>query len=304
MRFYNLLLLLSVAVSLSTPLKAEDGKGLEDTKNAKAVEVLVFPPETEEQERHARDIMGDELYEKELKNHHFLSNMTEEEKKKVYEDHKKNISSKYPEETPEIKKKRKSLIQSTYSRDVFSTVDPISGRDPCEDREIKMGAEDDPFNFDFDPKLDQLCDEILQIITEEGGKTSKPSFISLDIPGGYKFTYNDTQIDFNTIYISRNNVSYVGIYIGNHSGFPLEKLSPENTTKQIKTAKKTIIEEWAEGELVRKQVQILTGNDFPAEMTAFTIEGLNKDQLKEALQMVDSFERELTESSTQKDSKQ
>ncbi len=301
MRFCNLLFLLSVAVSLSTPLKAEDGKGVQDTKKTKAVEVLVFPPETEEQERHARDIMGDELYEKELKSHHFLSNMTEEEKRKIYEDHKKNVSSKYPEETPEIKKKRKTLIQSTYSKEVFSTTDPVSGRDPCEDRAITVDGEEGPL-LGYDPNLDQLCKEIMQISFEEESKTSRPSFISLDIPGGYKFTYQDTQIDFNTITISKNNVSFVGLYIGNHSGFPLEKLSPENTTKEIKKDEKTIIEEWAEGELVRKQVQILTGNDFPAEMTAFTIGGLKKDELKEAFQMIDSFERELSGSSADKDS--
>ncbi|MCB1839254.1 MAG: hypothetical protein KDI61_03175 [Alphaproteobacteria bacterium] len=265
------------------------------------VDVLVFPPKNEEEERHFRDILGDEEYEKTLKEEQILKNLTEEEKAKIYEDHKKNVSSKYPEETPEIKEKRKTLIQSTYSRDVFSTVDPISGRDPCEDRDIKVGDKDDPFHFDFDPKLDQLCQEIMQIMFNEEGKRSSPSFISLNIVGGYKFTYNDTQIDFNTIYITKNNITYVGVYIGNHAGFPLEKLSPENTTKEIKKGKKTTIEEWAGKQLVRKQVRIETGNDFPAEFTAWTAGDLNKEQLKEAIEIIDSFNRELPDDKSHKD---
>ena len=219
-----------------------------------------------------------------------LNSMTPEEELEVYDQHKKNVRSKYKELT--ISDELREIIRNSSSYMDFTTTDPATGLDPCEDRAIRVGGEDGA-HLGFDKDLDDLCKKILQLYGERERETHQPSLITFNFNGNYTVSYHDTQIDFSTLYISKNDNGYVGIYIGNHSGFPLEKLAPENEIKESKVKNKTVIEEYAGNKLIRKQVRIETGNDYPAEITAWTMGALKGHELDEALGILDSLDRKL-----------
>ena len=128
---------------------------------------------------------------------------------------------------------------------------------------------------------------------ETGNDTaSYPYSFSFKTSRKYTITLYIPMIDFYIMYINRDNKTFAGIYIGNHANFPLEKLSPENTFKNIKDENKTIVEEYSGKTLVRKQVKIETGNGFPAEIAAWTNDDLNAKEFKEAISILNSLDQQ------------
>jgi hypothetical protein len=107
------------------------------------------------------------------------------------------------------------------------------------------------------------------------GQDSKENIVdckhfSISVPKGFKIT-REQRIDFEIITIPKGELSYVGIYVGNHPDSPLYvKSEAKKEIEESKLGDVETISEWKGDKLLRKEMKLrLPNKQFPQFLHVF-----------------------------------
>jgi len=102
-------------------------------------------------------------------------------------------------------------------------------------------------------------------------KRVKFEAFTIDVPGDIKVTKQAPVEDFELISFSRDKKVILTVYVGNHPSFPTAAMKgSKNEIRESKLLNAYIVTEWKGVTLLRKEIRIRLGREWPAFLHFFS----------------------------------